>query len=203
MNRIVLAYAGGLDTSVAVPWLAEHVRRRGGVRHAGPRSGKGPRSRCASGRSRPAPSARTSWTCARNSPSSTSCRPSRPMPSTRAGTRSPPRWAGRSSRRSSSRSPASRARPPSPTAAPARATTRCASRCRPARSCPALRVVAPARESAHVARGEGRVRQARTASRCRRRRRARTRSTRTSGDARSSAACSKIPGSSRRRTSSR
>ena len=26
MERIVLAYSGGLDTSVAIPWLAEHYR---------------------------------------------------------------------------------------------------------------------------------------------------------------------------------
>ena len=40
-TRIVLAYSGGLETSVAIPWLAERHARRDHRRHARPRAGQG------------------------------------------------------------------------------------------------------------------------------------------------------------------
>ena len=40
MERIVLAYSGGLDTSVAIPWLAEQLQRRGHRRDDGSRAGR-------------------------------------------------------------------------------------------------------------------------------------------------------------------
>ena len=74
MQRIVLAYSGGLDTSVAIPWLAEQYGARGRGRHARPRARGASSKTSASARSRSARCARTSWTSARSSRASSSCR---------------------------------------------------------------------------------------------------------------------------------
>ena len=107
MKKVVLAYSGGLDTSVAVAWLKEQYgvevvtltvdlgggSIREGVERRAMRAGRveGVRRRRAR----------------RRSSASTSGARSRPARSTRARTRSPPRSRGRCSRSCSSRSPSS------------------------------------------------------------------------------------------------
>ena len=99
MERIVLAYSGGLDTSVAIPWLAEQY----GAPKSSPSRWISGRARssttCASARSRSARCARTCSTCARSSRATSSCRRCRRARSTRAAIRSRRRSAGRSSRK--------------------------------------------------------------------------------------------------------
>ena len=89
-KRVVLAYSGGLDTSVAVRWIARGVGR-GGRRDGGRRRpvrrgrlGRDPRRV----RWRPARWRRSSSTPSASSPTTTSCPRSRPTRSTRASTRS-------------------------------------------------------------------------------------------------------------------
>ena len=102
MERIVLAYSGGLDTSVAIAWLAETYDAE--VIAVTLDLGQGReltdvRERALARRRR---RARTCSTCARSSRATTSCRRCRPARSTRIAIRSPPRSAVRSSRASSS-----------------------------------------------------------------------------------------------------
>ena len=145
-KRVVLAYSGGLDTSVAVRWLIEELGveviavavdvGQGGdfeaVRAAGAgrRGGRGDRRRLP-GRVRRATSA--ARPCGQ--------RPLRGQVPARLvavapGDRPAPRR----------RRPARTGPTPWPTAAPARATTRCASRSAAAPLAPDLEVVAPVRE---------------------------------------------------------
>ena len=134
-DRVVLAYSGGLDTSVAIGWIAEETgaevdrrrrRRRPGRR--GPR--RHPRARARLRRRR----GRGRRRRATSSPTSTACRRCRPTRSTWTATRWCPRCPGRSSSSTWSPRRASTARRRSRTAAPARATTRSASRSASARS---------------------------------------------------------------------
>ena len=92
MNKVVLAYSGGLDTSVAVAWLREQygvevVTLTVDVGGGSIREGVERRARC-----RPGPRRRTSSTRRRRSSASSSGAPSRPTRSTRA----PTRWRRRS-----------------------------------------------------------------------------------------------------------
>ena len=150
MERIVLAYSGGLDTSVAIPWLAEKYGAEIVDRHDRSRAGQGARGGArprAGRRRRPRPRARR--------PRGVRARLRPPGAQGRCVTRIGIRWArrsaGRSSRGSSSRSPRSSRRTPSPTAAPARRPIAGVSTSRPPRRRaralnPAITVLAPARE---------------------------------------------------------
>ena len=110
-NKIVLAYSGGLDTSIIIPWLKETYhgceviavsrRRRAGHR-AGRAGGKGNQDRRLQ--------ALYGGSDARNSSTTTSSPPSRPARSTRATTCWARRSRARSSPSASSRSRASRGR---------------------------------------------------------------------------------------------
>ena len=124
MKKVVLAYSGGLDTSVAVAWLKEQygaevvtltVDLGGGSDPRGRRAPRDVRRRVEGVRRGREGDVRQ--------PATSGAR-SRPTPSTRAPTRWPPPSPGRCSPSSSSRSPRRRAPTPSPTAARARATTR-------------------------------------------------------------------------------
>ena len=87
-KRVVLAYSGGLDTSVAVRWMTRSGRRGDrlrGRRRPGRPTTTGTSS--ASGRSPPARSRRASSTPATSSPTTSSRRRSRPTRCTRASTR--------------------------------------------------------------------------------------------------------------------
>ena len=65
MERIVLAYSGGLDTSVAIPWLAEHYDAE--IIAVTMDLGQGKElEQCAIGPSRRARSGLTSWISRRN-----------------------------------------------------------------------------------------------------------------------------------------
>ena len=98
-ERVVLAYSGGLDTSVAIGWIADatgaEVDRRRRRRRPGRR---GPRTSSASAPSTAAPSRPTSPTPATSSPTSTACPRSRRTRCTWTATR----WSRRSRARSSS-----------------------------------------------------------------------------------------------------
>ena len=158
MDRIVLAYSGGLDTSVAVPWLAETYgaevvcvtmdlgqgqgARVGARARARGRRRPRARPRRARGVRRPVHPARA--------PGRRDLRGQLP-----AGHRARPAAHREEARRDRR---ASRARRPSPTAARARATTRCASTCRPARSMPGVAVDRPGARVGHDARPGDRVR---------------------------------------------
>ena len=73
MQRIVLAYSGGLETSVAIPWLRRAARRRDRRRHRSTSARARKRSRrFATARSPPARCAPTSSTPATPSPATTS-----------------------------------------------------------------------------------------------------------------------------------
>ena len=153
MKKVVLAYSGGLDTSVAVAWLREQfdvevvtltVDLGGGSLRPGVERRAMSRRRLARLRRR---RART----LRPSSSGRTCRPTR---STRAPTRWPRPSPGRSSRSCSSRSPAARAPTRSPTAAPARATTRSASTSPSTPWIRACEVVAPMRVGMGLSRDE-------------------------------------------------
>ena len=126
VRRIALAYSGGLDTSIIIPWLRE-VRLRGRGRRGRRRAGRGnlrPRGEGAPHRRRRLPPARSARGVRSRLPL--------PDPPRRADLRAasicsaPPRR-GRSSRASRSRSPSRRAATRWRTAAPARATIRFAS----------------------------------------------------------------------------
>ena len=126
MNKVVLAYSGGLDTSVAVAWLREQygvevVTLTVDLGGGSLREGVERRA------IRPARRGPTSSTPARRFVSHSSGRAPGRSRSTRAPTRWPPPSPARSSPSSSWRSPRRRAPTRSPTAAPARATTRSAS----------------------------------------------------------------------------
>ena len=138
MNKVVLAYSGGLDTSVAVAWLreqygAEVVTLTVDLGGGSIREGVERRAMSAGASKAYVVDAR------RRSSASTSGARSRPGRSTRARTRWPRRSPGRCSPSCWSRSPEARAPTPSPTAAPARATTRSASTSRSTRSIPGSR----------------------------------------------------------------
>ena len=67
IRTIVLAYSGGLDTSIIVPWLREHYGARVICVAADIGQGRRARAACARRRSPPAPRSATSKTCARSS----------------------------------------------------------------------------------------------------------------------------------------
>ena len=102
MERIVVAYSGGLDTSVAIRWLAEQYGAE--IVAVTLDIGQGRElADVGSARWRSALSAPTSSTRARSSCAATSFRRSRRARSTRTGIRSRRRWRGRSSPSASSR----------------------------------------------------------------------------------------------------
>ena len=127
VKKVVLAYSGGLDTSVAVAWLREQhgvevVTLTVDVGGGSLKEGVADRAMSAGASRAYVVDGRETASCA------TSCSPaSRRTRSTRASTRWPPPSPGRSSPSCSSRSPTASGRTRSPTAAPARATTRSAS----------------------------------------------------------------------------
>ena len=95
MERIVLAYSGGLDTSVAVPWLAEHH----GAEVVAVTLDLGQGSELADIRERAlalgAVRAHVLDVREEFATGVTSCPPCRPARCTSTATRSPPRWRGR------------------------------------------------------------------------------------------------------------
>ena len=100
-DRVVLAYSGGLDTSVAVRWLSEHegVEVVAVAVNVGQAADPAARIGTPSGPGRwpPERSRRSSSTRATRWPSSSACRRCRPTPATRASTLSSPRCPGLSS----------------------------------------------------------------------------------------------------------
>ena len=104
MRTIVLAYSGGLDTSIIVPWLKEHYDARDHLRRRRHRPGRG-----AGGRARQGARLRRRRVLRRGSPRGVRrglhlARRCAPAPSTAASTSSAPRWRVRSSRAARSRS---------------------------------------------------------------------------------------------------
>ena len=157
MERIVLAYSGGLDTSVAIRgWPSSTAPRSSRSPSTSGRGASSPTS--ASARWRSAPCARTCSTRARSSRASTSCRRSRRRAlrgSLPAGHRARPSARSRST---SSRSRRWSGPPPSRTAAPAKATTRSRLDVSARALDPSIKVIAPARIWDMTPRRDARVR---------------------------------------------
>ena len=125
-GRVVLAYSGGLDTSVAARWLARRTRPRGGRRRRRRRPAARPRE--VEARAAAAGAELLIVDARESSPRSTAGRRSRPTRCTRAipaGVGARPAADRGEGRRGRARG---RGATPSPTAAPARATTRSGSR---------------------------------------------------------------------------
>ena len=202
-KRVVLAYSGGLDTSVAVRWLQEELGvevvavavdvGQGGdfesIRQPGPRR-RGGRVVVIDAR-------------AEMAEDFVRARPSPPTPATRGSTPSCRRCRARSSCAIWWPRPAATAPTPWPTAARARATTRSASRSGTRALAPDLEILAPGPHLGHDPRGLRRLRRRATRSPSRRPRRSSTRSTRTSGAGPSSAGPSRTPGRRPRPTCTR
>ena len=123
MSRIVLAYSGGLDTSVAIPWLVEHLGAE--VVTVTLDLGQGKELEHVRARAIGAGAARCHVLDCRDEFAREYILPALQAGALTKGTiRSHPRWRGRSSRAGSSRSRGWRAHPPLPTGEPRRATTR-------------------------------------------------------------------------------
>ncbi len=83
IRKIVLAYSGGLDTSVILPWLKEKYGCKVVAFVADLGQGAGGAGRASRERPSPAGPTSASWpTCGGSSPSNTASRCSRPGPST-------------------------------------------------------------------------------------------------------------------------
>ena len=125
-TKVVLAYSGGLDTSVAIPWLkenydAEVITLTADMGGGSGRSDVQERAIAAGASKAFVVDGRQDFV------RQFVFRRCRPAPFTRASTRWPPRWGARSSHATCWTSRTARARVSSRTAARARATTRCAS----------------------------------------------------------------------------
>ena len=121
-DRVVLAYSGGLDTSVAIGWIGEQTGRE--VVAVAVDVGQGGEDlEVIRQRALDCGAVEAYVADARDEFASEYC-----MPALKASTRSFPRCRAPSSPSTWSRPPANSVPPPSPTAAPARVTTRSASR---------------------------------------------------------------------------
>ena len=135
-KKVVLAYSGGLDTSIIIPWLKETLRRLRSDRHdRRPRpAGRSCRPRTRK-RSPRAPAQPTSKICAKNSSPATSGRRCAPAPSTNTNIFSARRSRARLlAKRQVELAQESRRAMRWPTAARAKATIRFASSWPPKRS---------------------------------------------------------------------
>ena len=94
-ERVVLAYSGGLDTSVAIGWLAEETGAEVVALAVDVGQGGEDMETSASAPSTAAPSRRSSSMPATSSPTSTACPRSRPTRSTWTATRWSRRCRGR------------------------------------------------------------------------------------------------------------